>query len=365
MEPLASYSDKVLAQTRHDLNADFLMESPEPTRDPGEALRLRRDKEREDLRRMIAQKRKENKKSHEILTDQPSSVDIATPRTNEAKLLNSSFFKYSQDDINVHRRSTSFNSDATLIKEFPEDCNMELVSPNVCNSLSTNANDIAKDSDQEVESDSDDNVEYDNLILAMKGIMEKAELIDELEEFEEEEVHIFYLNEESPIDMDLATIDEEVTILESHPSAEKVLAAVDEFFTEHRQAPNHDHHASHDDKNASTGSWDDFSDEEPLNQNAFTVYGVPFPLSKTTCKLPVDTLDESTPASRMEALREYLENALGIDSFIKVYRLLKSVGPKDDDDELLGTIEGIIGVDGLCYMDAFFQLIHIEDKFES
>lgn len=116
-------------------------------------------------------------------------------------------------------------------------------------------------------------------------------------------------------------------------------------------------------------SWgeNDSATEEGSDPNFHvTVYGVPFPLNDVVRSANGIEIDEDhSPASRMEALREYLEDALGVDKFIKAYRLLKAVDPKDDDDALLASMEAIVGVDGLHYMDAFIQLITIEDRFES
>lgn len=101
-------------------------------------------------------------------------------------------------------------------------------------------------------------------------------------------------------------------------------------------------------------------------KNMMTIYGVPFPLGQTARhEVGMQVEDEDSAAVKMEALREYLEDSLGLDRFTKAYRLLKSIGPRDDDDSLLNNMEEIVGVEGLEYMDAFIQLITIEDRFES
>lgn len=98
-----------------------------------------------------------------------------------------------------------------------------------------------------------------------------------------------------------------------------------------------------------------------------TIYGVPFPLGQTARHdVGISFGEEDSPALKMEALREYLEDSLGLDKFIKAYRLLKSIGPSDeDDDSLLSNMEQIVGVEGLQYMDTFIQLITIEERFEN
>lgn len=106
-----------------------------------------------------------------------------------------------------------------------------------------------------------------------------------------------------------------------------------------------------------------------------TVFGVPFPINADDrMNLGLHINESDTPATKIEVLREYLENCLGIEKFIKTYRLLRSFGTnentvisnedEDDDDRLLAEVENIIGSDGLQYMDVFMHLISMEENFE-
>jgi hypothetical protein len=474
-----------------NLNDEFHLESSNC--DPGVELRLRRDREREDLRKMIAQKRKEKnlrfkkKEAVEISVGKCSFLDLedededdraerdgrtkrpsvaAAAETDpisrsdeisgmEESFSKSSFFKYSQDDINVNRRtmqssdslsaavaSTTETVDRTEAEESTErvmavepvavaaatmgpqseqpvggeTSAQENHSPTadvLLDSSGTHsfqeedlllalplpvtvaAVDEKKPSDDSFdplltlsEDDESEDLEYDNLIQAMKLVLDSAGPVnDDNEEFEEEEEDEDD-DEEELEDIDEAgedyssesfspspQFDENEDTVESesqHLSPDDILSRAEQLFTEIPRPLNAA--AAYDDQKEeeelSNGSWDEFSDhdspEDPDNALAgVTVFGVPFPLGQTVCKENGMNPELSTPASRMEALREYLENSLGTDRFIKVYRLLKSVGPKDDDDELLSALEKVVGVEGLRYMDTFFQLIHIEDKFES
>ena len=116
-------------------------------------------------------------------------------------------------------------------------------------------------------------------------------------------------------------------------------------------------------------SWGSHSNEDEGGEGGgqdMTVYGVPFPLGRTIRKESgIDFSEDDSPALKMEALREYLEDSLGLERFIKAYRLLKAIGPRDDDDSLLTKMEHIVGVEGLQYMDTFIQLISIEERFET
>jgi hypothetical protein len=406
-----------------DLNEEFHLESSNC--DPGIELRLRRDREREDLRKMIAQKRKEknlrskNKEAVEIAaegsrplaqdgdscdettspaakTDLPKSGPISNPDESFSK---SSFFMYSQDDININRRTIQSSSSTSALADTNSPAEPLHPSPQESDDeKKIAASDVVADSpfgedslpdlaEEKIESDpydprltlvSDDeseDLEYDNLIQAMKQVIENSDQAgdcddDEFEEEDDAELEDIDegdddSSEESPqscpAEDDFSEIDPQ------HLSPDEILSLADQLFSE---VPRPTSEAYDHEDELSNGSWDEFSDTEspdvPAPDNpGLTVFGVPFPLGKTVCEDNGLSPELSTPASRMEALREYLENALGTDRFIKVYRLLKSVGPKDDDDELLSALERVVGVEGLRYMDAFFQLIHIEDKFES
>lgn len=105
-------------------------------------------------------------------------------------------------------------------------------------------------------------------------------------------------------------------------------------------------------------SGDQWENEEDKN---LTVYGIPMVLSDT---IAID--EDDSPATKIEVIREYLEEKLGLGPFVKAYRFLKSIHEMHEDDEmLLAEMEDIVGADGLQYIDIFFQLLTIEDKFES
>jgi hypothetical protein len=101
-----------------------------------------------------------------------------------------------------------------------------------------------------------------------------------------------------------------------------------------------------------------------------TVFGVPFPAnSKQREAMGIHIDSSDTPASRIEALREFLENRIGEEKFIRTYRLLRSStagdGDESDDDKLLLEVESIVGADGLEYIEMFYQLITMEESFDS
>jgi hypothetical protein len=377
---------------------------------------------------LIAQKRKEKNLRVKIKGEaSPCDGDQSSPLEDQSiphlpdtqlepdpqadPLSQSSFFNYSREDNgmdptilqesnlsppNVSYPNDPDPSDPDLDDSTSDDDSSDLLSPNLIAASSNldpeppltdstaDGNDQKNDAEMfssdesDIESESDD-LEYGNLILAMKHVIENSDQAEDLDEFEEEGEE-----EEQGIGLHFEGIEEEdITgnlswslgeqpnddpphLDPPHPSAEEILSQAEDLFNE---VPKYREQISHNenDDDASAGSWDEFSDPEdpPVPAHGLTVFGLPFPLGKTVCNENGLNLECNTPASRMEALREYLENSLGTDRFIKVYRLLKSVGPKDDDDELLKSMESVVGVEGLHFMDAFFQLIHIEDKFES
>jgi hypothetical protein len=401
-----------------NLNDDFRLESESAHRDPAEELRLRRDREREDLRKLIAQKRKEKNlrvkaqsgkevvvspvndvsdvdssfvplDAHENCLVSEEPISRASPHTESMKskdpFSQSSFFMYSQGErpeSPVHAQESVPSEELLLEDQDEHQLNVQsppdgppdgpLEIPELKNDAQ-DAKGFSSDSDNESESESED-LEYDNLIQAMKNVIEhSSDQAEDLDEFEEEGedsegIQFEAIGEDEMLNLSWSSREQPDQFSSAldppHPSAEEILSRAEDLFTEvpyREQTPNNE---SYD--GASTGSWDDFSEpEDSPPAHALTVFGLPFPLGKTICNENGLNLECNTPASRMEALREYLENSLGTDRFIKVYRLLKSVGPKDDDDELLKSMESVVGVEGLHFMDAFFQLIHIEDKFES
>eukprot|EP01041_Mallomonas_annulata_P007440 gene7440-15218_t len=98
------------------------------------------------------------------------------------------------------------------------------------------------------------------------------------------------------------------------------------------------------------------------NGNSMTVCGLPMPLSRVESNVDRD----DTYAARIEAIRVFLEEKLGVKRFVKAYRLLKSIQDQeeaDDEDALLSKMEAILGTEGLQHLDVMFQLITIEEKF--
>lgn len=399
-----------------DLNEEFHLESSNC--DPRIELRFRRDREREDLRKMIAQKRKEKNlraKEKEVVDilvedrlpvldrnvsentppigvrDFAESADISNQEDSFSK---SSFFLYSQDDINVNRRTLKSTLEISFPIEphrpLPHDSNDEgknSVSDVVLDSVASHASNedslhsLVQDHIEESDScnphstfisdDDSEDLEYDNLIHLMKQIIENStQLEDGDDEFEEnDDLELDDINEGEDDDSSeplQSCPQDDLSELESHQlSPNEILSQADQLFSVVSRPTIK---ADDPEDELSDGSWDEFSDTDDPDSSTnhgLTVFGIPFPLGKTLCDENGLNPELSTPATRMEALREYLENSLGTDRFIKVYRLLKSVGPKDDDDELLSALERVVGVEGLRYMDTFFQLIHIEDKFES
>lgn len=125
-----------------------------------------------------------------------------------------------------------------------------------------------------------------------------------------------------------------------------------------------------DDGLGAAAAVDDIHTRPPVAIGAvatMTVFGLPMPLSHEERK-EVNVDSEDTYAARVESIRVFLEEKLGVRRFVKAYRLLKSIQEEEqdteDEDALLSRMEKILGAEGLQYLDIMFQLITIEEKFQ-
>ena len=291
--------------------------------------------------------------------------------------------RYSQDDIDVDRRRASI--DTHTDKELSSSCSLDLSSL-VKRSSSSVPPVPETGADQEQHSDDDacvgsvhDDEDFGSMLLAMEGalcLQERPLGVDEVDDVFEEASDSDGYNDD-----DL----EEYSETRCRHSTDSEGGADD---LQTPEAPSRwekgavasiqDHATAGEDWGEMEGeslglSWGSDSDEEGRvgakgegGGQEMTVYGVPFPLGRTIRKDGgMEFSEHDSPAVKMEALREYLEGSLGLDSFIKAYRLLKAIGPRDDDDSLLTKMEHIVGVEGLQYMNTFIQLISIEERFEA
>ncbi|KAG2424096.1 hypothetical protein HXX76_014771 [Chlamydomonas incerta] len=67
-------------------------------------------------------------------------------------------------------------------------------------------------------------------------------------------------------------------------------------------------------------------------------------------------------ALKVEALRVYLETALGTDPFLKVYRRLESLSIDDDEGQVSAEFLAVLGPDKLPYLQLVHQLIVCEEN---
>lgn len=86
-----------------------------------------------------------------------------------------------------------------------------------------------------------------------------------------------------------------------------------------------------------------------------------FKLLGATLKLP-NVSDRDSVAHRIESLRMFLEKMVGDELFIKVYRLLDSMGQEDDEDAVMSKATSMLGPKKI-YLSLVNQLIYCEDVF--
>jgi hypothetical protein len=73
--------------------------------------------------------------------------------------------------------------------------------------------------------------------------------------------------------------------------------------------------------------------------------------------------EEEDPANkRADKIRSYLQRVIGPINFERAYSLMKVVETSEDDDAILVEMESIVGVEGLHLIDAFINLIALEDE---
>jgi hypothetical protein len=65
----------------------------------------------------------------------------------------------------------------------------------------------------------------------------------------------------------------------------------------------------------------------------------------------------------IERLRIHLEEQLGTDLFVNLYRLLKDIQVQDDDDELNKKIHSLLSQKNIKYLSFINQLIYCEETF--
>ena len=90
-------------------------------------------------------------------------------------------------------------------------------------------------------------------------------------------------------------------------------------------------------------------------------------------KKDMSNLASYGPSVRIETLRIVLEDRLGEKPFINAYKYLKKVKdrvPLDNEEEedaeeekLLEDMEGILGTNGLRYLDLLYELLTAEENF--
>jgi len=68
-------------------------------------------------------------------------------------------------------------------------------------------------------------------------------------------------------------------------------------------------------------------------------------------------------AAKVEALRIFLEETLGVERFYTAYRLLEEQSRADEADERggLDEVHGILGTDNLYYLKHIYQLVQCEE----
>ena len=87
--------------------------------------------------------------------------------------------------------------------------------------------------------------------------------------------------------------------------------------------------------------------------------------------VPVQPVRAIQRVREAEALRRSLQQSLGTDAFDEARMFLRAVASiqgedlnSQDDEDLLQQLEGIVGADGLQYMEDIFSLITLEDDIE-
>ena len=84
-----------------------------------------------------------------------------------------------------------------------------------------------------------------------------------------------------------------------------------------------------------------------------------FTLEGQTLRLPNVRSDDPL-GYRIESLRMFLENVLGVTTFVAVYRAMDGIGP-DDDDAVMERVEAMMQPGQRPYMGLLAQLIVCED----
>ena len=72
--------------------------------------------------------------------------------------------------------------------------------------------------------------------------------------------------------------------------------------------------------------------------------------------------EKATVTDEVGKIRQYLVDCVGAVNVEKVCSLLRVVEISDDDDALLAEMESIVGVEGLHLLDAFINVISLEDE---
>ncbi|GFH11762.1 protein kinase domain-containing protein [Haematococcus lacustris] len=67
-------------------------------------------------------------------------------------------------------------------------------------------------------------------------------------------------------------------------------------------------------------------------------------------------------AHKVEALRMFLDQKLGTQAFLKVYRRLESLSLEDDESEVSREFLAVLGQDKLPYLQLIHQLIVCEEN---
>eukprot|EP00899_Mesostigma_viride_P027352 jgi/Mesvir1/7801/Mv11743-RA.1 len=101
-----------------------------------------------------------------------------------------------------------------------------------------------------------------------------------------------------------------------------------------------------------------------LRNPAFQAISGKFLLDGSTLKLPNVTQSDSL-GSRIEALRVFLEEKLGLDLFLEVYNRLEGVQEDDEDEDVAADLVAQLGPTKVGYLSLVHQLIICEESLNT
>ncbi|KAG1679536.1 hypothetical protein FOA52_011138 [Chlamydomonas sp. UWO 241] len=109
--------------------------------------------------------------------------------------------------------------------------------------------------------------------------------------------------------------------------------------------------------------WGHNEEGSEAGEPAVDLLGGRFVLDGKVVPLPVRR--EDPLGVKVESLRMYLDDALGTDVFMKVYRRLESLTVDDDEAEVSREFLSLLGAERLPYLALIHQLIVCEEQWEA